>query len=72
MSTTVASCGVYPANHADWLPVVVPVLPAAGRPFASGLPAAVPCGLVNTVCSAEVRSASTSLLIARERRSGSE
>src|SRR5699024_1701142 len=38
------SCGVYPANQdCRWLSVV-PVLPAAGRPFASALPSAVPPG----------------------------
>jgi hypothetical protein len=32
--TAVDSWGVYPTNHADRLPFVVPVFPAAGRPSA--------------------------------------
>ena len=54
--TAVASCGVKPSNQADTLPVVVPVLPAAGRPkFA---PAPVP--LCTTFDIAYVVSAMTS------------
>ncbi|CAB4930702.1 unannotated protein [freshwater metagenome] len=32
--TAVANCGVYPTNQAERLSLVVPVLPAAGRPSA--------------------------------------
>src|ERR1039457_6232925 len=43
--TAVVNCGVKPTNH-DWFSLsVVPVLPAAGRPPARALPAAVPLAI---------------------------
>ena len=47
--TAAARSGVYPANHADLFSLVVPVLPAAGRPSAS---AATPVPSVTTLRSA--------------------
>src|SRR5664279_2576809 len=43
--TAVVSCGVKPTNHDCFSLSVVPVLPAAGRPPASSLPAPVPLAI---------------------------
>src|SRR5664280_249474 len=43
--TAVVNCGVKPTNHDCFSLSVVPVLPAAGRPPASSLPAPVPLAM---------------------------
>ncbi len=52
MPTAVASCGVYPSNQAALLSVVVPVLPATGRPrFAAyvAVPSLIGCSMASMV-----------------------